>query len=59
VKKLAAEVNAIMGSPEIQARLASDGLAYTQMGPDQFAAFVKSETDKWTKIVRAAGVQMD
>ena len=59
VKKLAAEVNAIMGSPEIRSRLTSDGLAYTQMGPDQFAAFVRSETDKWTKIVKAAGVQMD
>jgi tripartite-type tricarboxylate transporter receptor subunit TctC len=59
VKKLAAEVNAIMGSPEIQARLRSDGLAYTQMGPESFAAFVRSETDKWTKIVKAAGVQMD
>jgi len=59
VKKLAAEVHAIMGSAEIQQRLTGDGLAYTQMGPDQFAAFVRSETDKWTKIVKAAGVQMD
>jgi tripartite-type tricarboxylate transporter receptor subunit TctC len=25
--------------------------------PDEFAAFVRAETDKWAKVVKAAGVR--
>ncbi|MEO8924407.1 MAG: tripartite tricarboxylate transporter substrate binding protein [Caldimonas sp.] len=59
VQKLATEVDKIMESPAVQSWLARGGLSYTKMGPAMFAAFIKSETDKWTKIVEAAGVHAD
>jgi len=27
--------------------------------PDQFAAYIRSEIDKWAKVVKASGVRAD
>jgi tripartite-type tricarboxylate transporter receptor subunit TctC len=59
IRRLAEEVDKTMRNPELQARLAADGLTYTKMGPDQFAAFVRSETEKWSQIVKTSGVHAD
>jgi len=29
------------------------------MTPAKFAAFITSETDKWTKVIKAAGVVLE
>lgn len=59
VAKLNGEVNRIMQLPEVQARLPREGLAYVAMTPEQFAAFVKAEKDKWGPLVKASGARAD
>ncbi|CAN7775522.1 tripartite tricarboxylate transporter substrate binding protein [Variovorax sp. LjRoot84] len=59
LKKLSDEIDKVMRSEEVQAKLQNEGLKYTPMGPEVFSRFVKSETDKWAKVVKAAGVQAD
>jgi tripartite-type tricarboxylate transporter receptor subunit TctC len=53
VTKLNAEIVRVMRLPEVQDRLPRQGLTFTPGGPQQFAAFVKSEKDKWSALVRA------
>ncbi|HPU54347.1 MAG TPA: tripartite tricarboxylate transporter substrate binding protein, partial [Burkholderiaceae bacterium] len=57
--RLAAETDRIMRSAEIQTKLQNEGLKYTSMGPDAFAAFVRAEAGQWGRIVRSVGVQAD
>ena len=59
VRRWNAEVNRIMQSPEIQARLPVEGARYAPNTPEQFAGFVKSEITKWAPVVKASGARAD
>jgi len=59
VRRWNVEVNRIMQSPDIQARLPVEGARYTPNTPEQFASFVKSEIAKWAPVVRASGARAD
>jgi tripartite-type tricarboxylate transporter receptor subunit TctC len=41
------------------ARLGDLGAVPGGETPDRFAAFIKTETAKWTKVIRDAGVSVD
>jgi tripartite-type tricarboxylate transporter receptor subunit TctC len=57
VERLHKEVVAILRAPDTAARLASDGAEVVASSPEEFAAFLKAETVKWAKVVKAAGIQ--
>jgi tripartite-type tricarboxylate transporter receptor subunit TctC len=59
VRRWNAEVQRIMQSREIQARLPGEGARFIAMTPDQFAAFVKVEIEKWAPVVKASGARVD
>jgi len=40
----------------VQRRLMEQGVDPAPSTPDQFAAFIRSETEKWAKVVRDANV---
>jgi tripartite-type tricarboxylate transporter receptor subunit TctC len=43
-------------SPDLRDRLSAIGSEPSGTTPEQFAAFLKSETDKWQRVSKAAGV---
>jgi tripartite-type tricarboxylate transporter receptor subunit TctC len=57
VAKLNAEIVKILAAPETREKLSSDGAEPVGSTPEQFAAFIKSETEKWGRVVKAAGIQ--
>jgi len=57
VAKLHAETVAILRAPESAKRLAGDGAEVIASTPEEFAVFIKAETIKWAKVVKAAGIQ--
>jgi len=57
VSKLNAEIAAILKDPETRERIARDGAEPVGNTPQQFGAFMKSEIEKWRKVIRAAGIQ--
>ena len=59
VRRWNGEVNRIMRTPEIQARLPVEGARYIPNTPEEFAAFVKSEIAKWAPVVKASGARAD
>ena len=59
VTKLNAEIVRIIGLPDIQRRLADIGADTVGNTPDQFIAFIKTELDKWQKVVKASGAKID
>jgi len=56
VKKLNVEIVKVLKSPEISARLSKEGADLIASSPEEFAAYLKSETAKWSKLIKAAGI---
>ena len=59
IGKLNREINAGLASPKIKSRLAELGSTPLAVSPDQFGAFVKSEIEKWEKVIRLSGTKVD
>lgn len=56
-RKLRDEVARIMALPEFRELLAAGGMAAVASTPEQFSAFVKSETAKYARVIDLAGVR--
>ncbi len=57
VAKLEAAVVQAMGSPQIKQRLESVGFEVPAQGSKPYAAFVKSEAERWVKVIKTAGIK--
>jgi len=57
LRRLNTDVNAAITRPAIVARFAELGAEPLGGSPDQAAAFIKGEQDKWGKIIREAGIK--
>lgn len=59
VERINTEANQILKVKEMDALLATDGVAPAGGTPEQFAATIKSDIERWGKIVKQAGVKVD
>jgi tripartite-type tricarboxylate transporter receptor subunit TctC len=59
VVKLNREINAALASPKIHARLAELGSTPIIVSAAEFGAFVRSETEKWEKVVTRSGLKVE
>ena len=57
VARLYNESLAVLRSPAIAERLAKDGADVVASSPDAFGAYMRSETVKWAKVLKSAGIQ--
>jgi len=44
-----------LSTPEIRERMSSQGSEPAPSTPEAFAAFIRAEAAKWSKVIRAAG----
>jgi tripartite-type tricarboxylate transporter receptor subunit TctC len=58
VGKLNAAFNEVLKDPKLQARIAELGAEPMPMTPDEFGKLVRSQTDKWAKVIKAAGIKV-
>jgi tripartite-type tricarboxylate transporter receptor subunit TctC len=59
IDKLGSAINTVVAEPTMNARLAGLGASVFIGSPADFAAFIASETDKWAKVVKLAGIKPD
>jgi tripartite-type tricarboxylate transporter receptor subunit TctC len=59
VDKLNKEVNAALADPKMRRRFTELGCDVFTGSPMDFEKFVESETDKWAKVIKFAGVKAD
>ena len=59
VTALNAQTVKAMRLPDLRERLASQGADALTSTPEQFAAYVKDELNKWTRVVKASGMKAD
>jgi tripartite-type tricarboxylate transporter receptor subunit TctC len=59
VARLNAEIVKIARLPDIRERMTSLGADAVGNTPEQFAAFLKADTAKWAKVVKASGAKIE
>jgi len=57
VDKLNAEINAALKLPDVRAKLEAAGIEIQGGTPQEYAALIQSDLAKWSKVVKAAGIQ--
>jgi tripartite-type tricarboxylate transporter receptor subunit TctC len=59
LQRLHAEVVKLLAGKELQQRLASEGAVVVGNTPAEFAAYIRDETEKWTRVVKAAKIRSE
>ncbi|HXF44715.1 MAG TPA: tripartite tricarboxylate transporter substrate binding protein [Burkholderiaceae bacterium] len=59
VDKIHRDVAKILAAPEMRERFAGQGALAVGDTPEQFAAYIRREIDKWTKVVKFSGAKVD
>jgi len=59
VDRLHGQVVKMMAQPDVKSRVEGLGFDIIASSPAQFAAQVKVEVEKWTKVVQAAGIKVN
>jgi tripartite-type tricarboxylate transporter receptor subunit TctC len=59
VAKLGAEIARIVQAPDVRERLAREGVEPAGTSPAEFSAYIRSEIEKWAKVVKASGARVD
>jgi tripartite-type tricarboxylate transporter receptor subunit TctC len=59
VVRLNRETAKVLQMPDVLEKLRAQGLEPLTSTPEQFAAYVKSETVKWARLVKESGARVD
>ena len=49
----------IMADPALRQKLEADGVEVDSSTPEQLAAYIRTETARWGKVIRASGATVD
>jgi len=59
IDKLNSELRAILAMEAMRTKLAAQGLQLTASAPEQVTAILKADIDKWSKVIKAAGIKAE
>ncbi len=59
VEKLHAEIVKAMRSPEVLNRLTAEGAEVVASSPEEFSARIRTDIDKWAKVIKQAGIRAE
>ena len=54
VRKISADIVSVLRVPEVKARMAELGMETVGNTPEQFDAYIRTEIDKWAKVVMSS-----
>jgi Tripartite tricarboxylate transporter family receptor len=59
INKLNEEINAALTDPKVKARIADLGGTALAGSPAEFREFIGAYTEKWSKVIKLAGIKVD
>jgi tripartite-type tricarboxylate transporter receptor subunit TctC len=59
IARLHSESVKLLKLPDVKERLAATGFEPIGTTPEQFGTYIRSEVEKWAKVVKAAGIRAD
>jgi tripartite-type tricarboxylate transporter receptor subunit TctC len=57
IERLSQELARALRAPDLKTRLVADGLEVIGSTPDEFARYLKSDMEKWARVIKAAGIK--
>lgn len=57
IDRIHAVLSKPLGAPDTRKQLEAVGFEVSGIGPAEYAAFIKAETEKWAKVAKAAGIK--
>jgi tripartite-type tricarboxylate transporter receptor subunit TctC len=59
INRLNADFRKLLAEPEVKKRMEEFGIQIVGNSPEEFAAFIRAEIAKWTKVAMTANVKLD
>ena len=59
VQRISADLRRLLREPDTARRLEELGIEPAGNSPEEFAAFIRSEIERWTRVAKAANVKME
>ncbi len=59
VAKLNAEIVAALADPQLAAAMRAQGVEPMPTKPDEFEQFIKTETQKWARVIKTSGTKLE
>jgi tripartite-type tricarboxylate transporter receptor subunit TctC len=59
INKVHADMAAVMAMPTVREHFAANGYVIVASRPEEFAASLKTEIDRWAPIIKASGAKAD
>lgn len=59
IAKLNAEFNAALALPDVKEKLNDRGMTTVGGSSETYTAFIRSETERWSKVVKARGIKIE
>jgi tripartite-type tricarboxylate transporter receptor subunit TctC len=59
IGRLNSEIIKVLNSADVKERFGKQGVEVRTSTPEQFATFLRSEVDRWGKVIREAGIKSD
>jgi tripartite-type tricarboxylate transporter receptor subunit TctC len=59
VQRLYAEISKALQDPELRASFRTGGVEAVSMPPDELTAYMRTEYEKWGKVVRETGATVN
>ncbi len=59
VNRLNREMVRVLNSPDVREKIVAQGNYVIGDTPEQFAAFIRAESDKWARVVKQANIKLD
>ena len=56
VDKLHASLSTVLLAPDVQQRMNDMVIDAAPSSPEEFASFIRSETNRWAKVIKDAGI---
>jgi tripartite-type tricarboxylate transporter receptor subunit TctC len=57
IDRLYQELSRVLRAPDMKQRLSAEGTEVVASMPEEFASYIKSETEKWAYVIKAAGIK--
>jgi len=59
IKRLNQEIVRVLNQPDAKKKLVDSGVTIVGNTPEEFGATIKSEINKWSKVIKDAGIRAE
>jgi len=59
VARIVSELKKALAKPEVRERFLRAGTPVVERGPEEFAAFIKAENERWLPLIKASGARIE